>query len=303
MKTLIVGGTGFVGGYTALHFHRLGHAVTIMSRSRPKGTSQLNDLPFIAGNYIEDDFRDGRLEGFDSLVFCAGNDLGNYPTDGSVTQAAYFEQANIEGIPRFFEQAARAGITRAVYMGSYYSFVAPQSIETVPYVRSRHLADEAVRALSSRAFKVCSCALPWIVGYTPGFPVPHWAALAKWAKGELPWPDAAPPGGANFMTCQSVAEAMLGGLERGESGRSYLIGDANLSWKAFFELWFKAAGRPRELEVREGDHPLIPREVIAYVGGGMPSYEPPAEETARLGYGRGVLIPHVADCFRYYGGI
>jgi nucleoside-diphosphate-sugar epimerase len=304
MKTLIVGGTGFVGGYTALYFQKLGHEVTIMSRSRPKGTSKLNELEFVAGNYIEEDFSDGRLEGFDSLVFAAGNDMSNYPRDGLTTQKDYFEKANIVAIPRFFEQAKRAGISRTVYLGSYYSYVAPESIRTIPYVWSRHLADEAVRALSSPSFNVCSADIPWIVGYTQGFPVWQWENLARYAKGELPeWPVFAPPGGANFMTCQSVAEALIGGLERGESGKSYLVGDTNLTWKEFFELWFKAAGRPRDLEVRDDDHPLIPKEIIMYVGGKNPAYDPPAEETALLGYQRGVLLPHIEECVRYYSGV
>jgi nucleoside-diphosphate-sugar epimerase len=304
LKILIVGGTGFVGGYTALYLQRLGHDVTLMSRSRPKGTSKLNDLPFVAGNYIEDDFGDGRLEGYDALVFGAGNDLGDVPRDGSTSQAAYFQKANIEALPRFFEAAKRAGVSRAVYMGSYYSFVAPQSIETIPYVRSRHLADEALRALSAPGFNVCSCALPWIVGYTPGFPVWQWETLTRYARGEFPdWPLFAPPGGANFMTCQSIAEALLGGLERGESGKAYLVGDANLTWKSFFERWFAAVGRPIDLPVRDDDHPVVPREVIAYVGGGFPSYEPPPAETERLGYRRGVLLPHIAECADYYASL
>ena len=64
-------------------------------------------------DYVNEDCGDGRLEGYDWLVFCAGNDLGNYPGDGSVTQADYFEKANIEALPRFFEAAKRAGIARA----------------------------------------------------------------------------------------------------------------------------------------------------------------------------------------------
>ena len=52
MKIVVVGGTGFVGGHTALFLQRLGHEATLMSRSRPSGTSALNQLPFIAGNYI-----------------------------------------------------------------------------------------------------------------------------------------------------------------------------------------------------------------------------------------------------------
>lgn len=303
MKTLIVGGTGFVGGYTALHFHDLGHEVTIMGRSRPKGTSRLNDLRFVQGNYIEDDFRDGRLEGYDWLVFAAGSDMGNFPQDGSVTEAEFFEKANTIALPRFFEQARAAGISRAVYMGSFYSFVAPENIEKIPYVRSRHLSDAAIRALSAPTFNVCSCALPWIVGYVPGFHVPQWHALAHYALGRLHGvPEFAPPGGANFMTCRSVAEAMLGGLERGESGKSYLIGDVNLSWKDYFELWFKAAGRPRDLDVRTG-HPIIPDFALSYLSFGASRYEPPAEETAVLGYQRGVLLREIDACMGYYGSL
>lgn len=303
MKTLIVGGTGFVGGCTALHFHDLGHEVTIMGRSRPKGTSRLNDLPFVQGNYIKDDFRDGRLEGYDWLVFAAGSDMGNFPQDGSVTEEEFFEQANTIALPRFFEQARAAGISRAVYMGSFYSFIAPENIEKIPYVRSRHLSDAALRALSSPSFNVCSCALPWIVGFIPGLYVPQWHALTHYAQGRLAGvPEFAPPGGANFMTCRSVAEAMLGGLTRGESGKSYLIGDVNLSWKDYFELWFEAAGRPRNLEVHTG-HPIIPDFALSYLGFGASRYEPPAEETALLGYRRGALLQEIEACVRHYSSL
>ena len=87
--------------------------------------------------------------------------------------------------------------------------------------------------------------LAWIVGHTPGLDVAHWHGLTRYAQGKLDGVEEfAPPGGANFMSSKAVAQAMLGGLERGESGKSYLIGDENMSWKAFFELWFaEAAGR------------------------------------------------------------
>lgn len=103
------------------------------------------------------------------------------------------------------------------------------------------------------------------------------------------------------MTCQSVAEALQGGLERGRSGAGYLIGDANLTWKEYFELWFKAAGREQNLEVREEDHPIIPN-IIMYAGiGALTAYNPPAEETSLLGYQRGVLRGMLEEAFDYYG--
>ena len=300
MRILVVGGTGFVGGYTALYLRDKGYDVTIMGRSRPKGTSRLNELPWVRGHYYEDDFSDGRLEGFDGLMFCSGSDLGNYPGDGSISKEAFFERANIVGIPKFFEAAKRAGIPRSVYMSSFYPMVSPDSED--PYVRSRLLGDEGARALSGPSFNVCSLGLPWILGYVSGFPVAHWTAFAKAAAGKLPGIfDFAPPGGANYMTCHSVAEAMEGGLLRGESGRAYIIGDENLSWKAFFELWCRAAGRPRDIPVRDDvEHPVIFREIINYVGGGMAHYDTPAGETRLLGYRQGVLIPEIENSFQYY---
>ena len=304
MKTLVVGGAGFVGSATSLLLHDAGHDVSIMSRSKPTPGSRLDEIPFIAGNYIQDDFSDGRLrEGFDWLVFCAGSDMGNYAEGVSGSEADFFEKANTVALPRFFEAARKSGIRRSVYMGSWYSYVAPQVIDKIAYVRSRHLSDAAIRALSSPDFNVCSCALPWIVGHTPGVTVAHWQALARLAQGKLAGvPESAPVGGANFMSSRAVAQCMLGGLERGESGKSYLIGDAKLSWKDFFELWFAAAGRPRDLPVARGNV-LVPDFALSYLDFGASDYEPPAEETALLGYERGTLRQTVIDSFAYYASL
>ena len=303
MKVLVVGGTGQVGAYTALFLQERGHDVTIMGRSKPRGTSAINDLPFVAGNYVEETFDDGRLEGYDWLVFGAGADLSKYSPDAGMTEAEFWQKANIEALPRFFNAARRAGISRAVYMGSFYSFVAPQVMDRIPYVKSRHVSDEAVRALSTPGFNVCSCLLPWTFGLVPGLDIAHWHALTRYAMGELAGvPEFAPPGGANFMSSCSLAGALLGGLERGESGKAYLVGDVNMSWKDFFELWFRAAGRPRDLEVRTG-HPIIPDFALSYLDYGSTDYEPPTEETALLGYERGLVPAEIEACVNYYRDI
>lgn len=301
MKVLVVGGTGFVGGFTALYLQQQGYDVTVMSRSRAKGNSAISELPFIKGDYVEDDFSDGRLEGFDRLVFCAAVDIKYLPWDGTTTPEAFYEKCNTIAVPRFFEAASAAGIPRAVYLGSFYPQVAPEQIEVDPYVKSRHLAEQAILAISGPRFNVCSCNAPYILGYTPGFPVEHLSAIAAYARGDLPdAPIFAPRGGTNHMTCKSVAQALHGGLERGASGGSYLIGDANLSWKEYFELWFKAAGNERQLEVRDEDHPIIPN-IIMYAGvGALTKYDPPANETELLGYERGVLPAMIEEAYNYY---
>ena len=291
MKVLVVGGTGLIGGEIALHLQENGHAVTIMSR-QPSKVPKLAQLPFLQGNYIEDDVTDGRLQGFDWLVFAAAADIRNLPRDGSVTPEAFYTRANDEAVPRFFKAAKQAGIRRAVYIGTFYPRVAPQQIGVCPYVTSRHNTDLAVRALGDDGFTVCSLDAPFVLGQIEGLEVPHIAALAEYARGNIPGlPLFAPKGGTNHISSHSLAQAALNALQKGESGKAYLVGDENLSWKAYLELWCEAVGNPLDLDTRDDDHPMFPN-VIMFAGPGVTvSYESDAGDMALLDYERGKIGP------------
>jgi len=113
------------------------------------------------------------------------------------------------------------------------------------------------------------------------------AALAHYARGNIPGlPIYAPPGGTNHISAHSLAQAALHALERGESGKAYLVGDENYSWKEYLELWFAAVGNPVELEVREEDHPMLPNAIMFAGAGATVSYEPDAADLALLDYDR-----------------
>ena len=293
MKTLIVGGSGLVGGEIALYLNSLGHDVTIMAR-KPPLAPDIAALPFLQGDYVNDRFSEGQLQGFDSLVFAAAADIRYMPVDGSVTPEDFYTQVNDEAVPRFFRAARDAGIKRVAYIGTFYPQVAPNQIGICPYVTSRHNTDEAVRALSSENFNVCSINAPFILGQIRGLDVPHVSALVAYAKGQLTdLPIFAPIGGTNHVTTRAVAQATLAALEKGASGKAYLVGDENLSWKEYLELWFEAVGNPQNLEEKEEDHPMIPN-VIMFAGvGATVSYEP--EDTELLNYERGQLTQVIAD--------
>jgi nucleoside-diphosphate-sugar epimerase len=286
MKVLVVGGTGLIGGEIALYLQKAGHHVTIMSR-KPTAVPGLADMPFLQGDYISDDFSDGRLKGFDWLVFSAAADIRNLPIDGSVTPEQFYTRANDEAVPRFFESARQAGIHRAVMIGTFYPQVAPQQIGICPYVTSRHNTDVQVRALSSKRFNVCALNAPFVLGHIKGLDVPHISALAEYARGNLPGlPVFAPRGGTNHISSRSLAQAALNALNNGESGKAYLVGDENYSWKEYLELWFAAVGNPVVLEVRDDDHPLFPNVIMFAGPGATVSYEPDAQDMAVLGYAR-----------------
>lgn len=295
MRTLIVGGTGLTGAHAALALRDEGHAVTLMSRSAPT-LDCLRGFAHLPGSYIDDSATTASLEGFEQLVFAAGADIRQLPPGED--EATFFERVNAQAIPRFFERARAAGIRRAVYIGTYYPQVVPEKIATSAYVRSRHLADEGLRALNTAQFTVCSLNAPFILGYLPGLPLPHLEALVHYATGKLAGvPLVAPAGGVNHITSKSMSEAIVGALARGQGGRAYLVGDENLSWKDYLELYFSAAGNPVDLPVSSEEHPLFP-DVILYAGRNATiAYEP---DNGELGYSRNNVRAAVEEVVRAY---
>lgn len=296
MKTLIVGGTGLTGAHAALHLRDVGHDVTLMSRSAP-ALECLQGFDHIIGNYVDGAVSQDALSAFDQMVFAAGADIRQVPPGED--EAAFYQRVNVEAIPRFFCSAQDAGIARAVYVGTYYPQVVPEKIETSPYVRSRHLADEGLRALNSDTFTVCSLNAPFIIGHVTGLHQPHLEALVHYAAGRIEGlPLVAPAGGVNHIASRSMSEAIAGALERGEGGRAYLVGDENLSWKTYLELFFDAVGNPVDLPVSEDEHPMFP-DAILYAGRNATiAYEP--EGSGELGYGRNNVRAAVAEIVAAY---
>lgn len=266
-----------------------------MSRNTPDPGSLLARMPHWACDYTSPYFETGRLGEFDGMVFAAGNDLRHFARSGESDMTAFFRVFNEEAIPRFFSIAKSSGIPRAVYLGTFYPRVAPAAVQGDSYLKSRVIADQLVRKLNDGDFMVCSCDLPFVIGDIYGASSRYLEVLIKYAQGKRgDLPLFAPPGGSNFMSCQSMAEAVCGALAWGKGGRAYLVGDENLTWKAFLELWFRAANNLIELDVRWESHPLFPDELMYAGVGATISYEPSAEDRENLCYSVGSLRPTVA---------
>lgn len=299
MKILVIGGTGLIGGHAALYLKENGHDVTIAGRKPACADSALAELKQLQGDYVAGTFSREDLAEFDALVFAAGNDIRHVPLEGDMD--AHWQRANVEAIPRVFELARSAGIRQAVLVGSFYPQVAPELIDTVPYVRSRHLADEGVRALANADFKVCSINAPFVVGAVPGLKVEMFEAYTRYAEGQFaPMPFYGPAGGSNFISTRSLSQAILGALLRGESGKAYLVGDENLSYAQYFQGFLRAAGNDAEVPALDQEHPMLPDSAIYTGRGSTVSYEPDAGETALLGYVRGDIQRAIDEVVRQY---
>lgn len=301
MNILIVGGTGMIGGHAAQHLLARGHAVTLGARKPAAPGTPMQNMPVLIGDYTEGGFSPDDLAEFDAVVFAAGNDIRHIRPDDD--EAAFWDKTQITGVPAFAEKVRAAGVPRFVQLGSYYHQVRPDIAETDLYVRARMLADEGARALARDGFNVSTLNPPSIVGAIPGIPAKRYETLAAWGRGKMPEIGAwAPPGGTNYMSVRSLSEAIEGALLGAESGKAYLIGDENLSYRDFFQLVFDAVGSRVTLEERDAEHPLLPDRFIVQGRGNVLAYEPDAGETAMLGYTRGDVARAVREVVEIAGG-
>lgn len=299
MKVLVVGGTGALGGHAAIHLAAQGHLVSIGGRNPANPDTPMAAMPFVAGDYVAGDYTPERLAGYDWVVFAAGNDPRHVPQGAD--HAEFLLRANHEAVPAFFRACREAGVSRAIQLGSYYHQAAPHLLENNGYIRSRKAACEGARAEGAPGFDVISVNAPFMVGAVPGLPSAIFEAYIGWAKGQIPIEHYAPTGGTNFMSFRSLSEAIEGALLRGEAGKAYLVGDEDLSFRDYFQLFFDAVGSGVTVEERDAELPLLPDVAIPQGRGNWVRVDPPAEEVALLGYRRNDVANAVAEVAARFG--
>lgn len=299
MRILIVGGTGMVGADAALRLADMGHEVTLGARKPLPAGTRLGAMPFVRVDYVNEEPDREMLGGFDAVVFAAGNDVRHMPKGASRDE--YWPWANGERVPHFAEAARDAGVRRFVLIGSFYPQAAPQLLGTNSYIDSRLAADEGVRKLASDDFSVVVLNAPFIIGHVEGLDLPGARVFTDWANGRMPQiPMRIIAGGVNVISTSTLTDAIVGALERGTSGKAYLIGDENMTFKDYFEAYFRAAGNPVDLPVSDEDHPLLGPDSVLAGKGSTIWYEPDPAEVKQLGYRRGDVgrtIQEIVDAY------
>ena len=197
-------------------------------------------------------------------------------------------------MPAFFAACRQAGVKRAVQLGSYYHQAEPRLLENNGYIRSRKAACEGARAQAAPGFDVISINAPFMVGAVPGLPSAIFGPYVAWAKGQIPIEAYAPPGGTNFMSFRSLSEAI--------AGAAYLVGDENLAFRDYFQLFFDAVGSTTRVAERDAELPLLPDVAIPQGRGNWVRVNPDPAEVALLGYRRNDVAAAVAEVVAEFGG-
>ena len=220
MKVFMIGGTGLLGCEAATTLIKRGHQVTSVALPPlPEGAPIPEEMEIIFGdiNKKSDEEIEKMLEGSDVFIFAAGVDERvefPYPV------MDYYHKFNIAPLERIFPLCKKAGVKRAVVLGSYFSYlnkIRPDMKleERNPYMKSRMIQEKVCEDACDENFSACVLELPYIFGTQPGRK-PVWTVLIEQIEFMDKWPFTMyPKGGTAMLTCRQVGQVIAGAAEKG----------------------------------------------------------------------------------------
>ncbi len=257
MKVFLVGGTGLLGAEAARIFIERGHEVSAVALPPiPVGAPipKQMKLRFCDINKKSDEEVLKMLQGCDAFVFASGIDER---VECPAPVASWYEKYNINPVDRLLGLAKKAGVKKAVVLGSYFSMLdkeeygykqkLPKGLkERNPYIRTRLLQEETVKKYCDDNFSAAVLELPYIFKTQPGRQ-PVWTVLIEQtASMDKMSFTMYPSGGTAMLTVRQVGEAIVGATEKlGEEYKGFNawpIAMYNQTWKEFLRIVYAARG-------------------------------------------------------------
>ncbi|WBA43533.1 NAD-dependent epimerase/dehydratase family protein [Hymenobacter canadensis] len=236
---LVTGANGFLGRHLVAELYRRGLPVRALMRP---GTPP----PFPAAWAVDYRFADltqpatlaGLADGCAAIVHAAALAQVNPARNPAVWAV------NDGGTAALLELARQASVERFVYVGTANVFgfgtLTNPGDETRPYAGARYGLDymDSKRAATDQVLRaVAEWQLPavlvhptFMLGPQDARPTSN-ALLLELYRGRLP---GYPPGGKNYVHVHDVAVATINALTMGRVGESYILGNANLSYRDAF---------------------------------------------------------------------
>jgi len=247
-KTLVTGGTGFLGRAVVMELLAAGRKVRVLARQP--------DHPALTGLKVE--VARGDLRDPSSLatavtgcrrVFHVAADYRLWVPDPEVMYAV-----NVQGTKDLLAAAAEAGVTRMVYTSTVGTLGNPgdgtPGTEETPvslndmvghYKRSKFLAEQAVLEAARQGFPVVLVHPSAPVGPWDARPTPTGQMIVDFLQGRMP---AYLETGLNLVHVRDVAQGHLLAEEKGRGGEKYILGNQNLSLSEIFQMLADITGLP-----------------------------------------------------------
>ena len=266
-KLMIVGGTGFLGYYTAKLALSKGYEVG--SISILDDDLENKDLSSWYPKEIKSTLLDvfsaseeeltNAMKGYDYMIYAVGPDDRYTPKAPSYE---FFHYRLVDSCAKVFRAAEKAGVKKAAVYNSYFAYFDRRYPEMKladkhPYIRCRV---EQAKLLNEQKknMEVVVLELPYIFGSMEAR-VPIWRSvfLDRFVNGHKM--AFFSKGGTTMIAIEHIAEAGIGALEYGKDGERYPIGDQNKSFKWMLEYMCKCKGVNKKV--------LLPPTWMCVMGG------------------------------------
>lgn len=247
-KTLVTGGTGFVGRAVVVELLAAGREVRVLARSPNHPALAGLDVEVIPGDLRDPPSLAAAVRGC-SRVFHVAADYRLWVPDPKVMYAI-----NVQGTQNLLAAAENAGVERLVYTSTVGTLGNPgdgtPGTEDTPvsladmvghYKRSKFLAEQEVLKWARQGFPVVVVNPSAPVGPWDARPTPTGQIIVDFLNRRMP---AYLETGLNLVHVRDVAQGHLLAEEKGHLGEKYILGNENLSLSQIFRLLADLTGLP-----------------------------------------------------------
>ena len=254
-KLMIIGGTGFLGYYTAKLALSKGYEVASISILDDDLVNKDLDswFPKEIKNTIMDVFTASKeeiqkaLEGYDYMIYAVGPDDRYTP---KAPAYEFFHTRLVDAVVKVFEAARDAGIKKAAVYNSYFAYFDRRYPEMElakkhPYIRCRVEQAEGVNRVKGN-MEVVVLELPYIFGSMEArLPIWRDVFLDRYVNGHKTVYFS--KGSTTMTAVDHIAEAGIGALEHGKDGERYPIGDQNKSFRWMLDTMSQCKGVKKKI--------------------------------------------------------
>jgi dihydroflavonol-4-reductase len=249
-KTLVTGGTGFVGLHVARELARRGDELRLLVRDR-SNTEPLEGLEWerAEGDVTDRDSVRRAMRGVERVFHVAGT-----TSMRSRDRIRVFD-VNVGGTRNVFEEALSAGVERAVLTSSSSAVGAAKPGETIDedhpftvgrlgiaYINSKHDAELVAMRTAAKGLSVVIVNPSFVLG--PDDPNPSGTSNALIRRLLLRRIPGYVDGAINIVDVRDVARGHVLADERGEAAERYLLTGRNFTLQRLFADLSRIAGVP-----------------------------------------------------------